>query len=174
MSALCNLPIPTVEGSPASNHLQATAGQIKVPRRTGNSHLPEAHKRQVPVCRPPSGETSFPCPIKVTGTLHSAPRGIKKRSVEPDSPQSMVTGSAGKRRGQLYLKALRPSYRDGTPVTVAPNPARQRLVASISFEIAILSTMLCCEDSPAQIHIRCPILLEEGISTLPCTAEGLS
>ena len=49
---------------------------------------------------------------------------------------------------------------------------RQRIVASISLDMLILSTMLVPQAKPAQIISLCPMLLEEGATTVPCNLVG--
>ena len=114
----------------------------------------------------------MPWPIKVSGQFSVAPKGIKNRRVEPLSPQSTESAAAAGRPVPVICKALRPGSMLGISSTAASSAFKQRIVASISLDILILSTILVPAARPAQIISRCPMLLEEGACTVPCNFAG--
>ena len=98
---------------------------------------------------------------------------MKKRNVEPDSPQSAPASAARNLPVPVTHKALRPANLLGTSSITTPKARKQRQVASISLDMLILSTTLVPSAKPAQIISLCPILLEEGASTVPCNLVGM-
>jgi hypothetical protein len=90
-----------------------------------------------------------------------AATGIIKRSVAPDSPQSMgflgVLGSMAPSIAQQFSCSF----------IFAPNASIACKVASVSFETKGLKIFVTPSDSNAAINIRCVYALEAGAHTSP-------
>ena len=113
----------------------------------------------------------MPCPLKDTSSPQRAAMGIMKRKVEPDSPQS-ISLLTTRRMPPSTLKAVLPGYFEVTLVILVPRASKARQVASMSADMLMLSTIDVPYAKAAQIISLCPILLEEGIQTLPARGVG--
>ncbi len=90
-----------------------------------------------------------------------------KRRVDPDSPQSSVTGPVTA-SGTGETENPRP----GTASTDAPRAARHRAVASMSWEVSVHSTNVGADDAAAQTRARWATDLLEGARTPPWSGPG--
>ena len=135
------------------------------------SGSPPAVSTDTPCCGSSSAYTpigrcgSLPCPMKIASMPSAAKIGIRKRSVEPDSPQSTVTAFVGASPGVSFTT---PSVKSAcTPIARMPAS-----VAYISALVSIGDTVHGALPSAAQSSARCAALLLGGMRTLPATRAG--
>ena len=103
---------------------------------------------------------SLPCPVNVDVMPSAAATGIRKRSVEPLSQQS---ASAVSGRSVIPVTSTVSSWISNP----APSAFITEMVASMSLEKLMPEISEVPLLREAQISIRCAMLLEDGIRTVP-------
>ncbi|CUP47282.1 Uncharacterised protein [Bacteroides xylanisolvens] len=99
------------------------------------------------------------------------PSGMRKRSVEPDSPASASSRpSCGERPPEIWK--VRPSSA-ASSVKCAPISERMRTVASMSCDGVTPESVVSPLASAAAISSRCVMLFEDGTRSTPESGAGV-